>query len=89
MDPEIDRAYPEVYGGRLTLILKNGRQLSKRIDYSRGMPENPMPHEEVERKFMSLATVAVGEARAGEILRLANNVFAAGSVAPLNAMLTA
>jgi hypothetical protein len=48
-----------------------------------------MPHEEIERKFMSLAGAAVGPARAAEILALANDVFAAGSVAPLNAMLTA
>lgn len=89
IDPEIDRAYPEIYGGRVTVVTRGGQTISRRVDYSRGMPENPMAHEEIERKFMSLASVAVGDARAGEILRLANDVFAAGSVAPLNAMLTA
>ncbi|VWX61216.1 conserved hypothetical protein [Burkholderiales bacterium 8X] len=89
IDPEIDRAYPEVYGGRVTVLTRDGRSLSRRVDYSRGMPENPMAHEEVERKFMSLASVAVGRERAAEIMALANNVFAADSVAPLNAMLSA
>jgi hypothetical protein len=53
------------------------------------MPENPMSHAEIERKFLSLASAAVGSARAAEILALANGVFAADSVAPLNALLTA
>src|SRR5207237_4442657 len=77
IDPEIDRAYPEIYGGRITVVTRGGQTISRRVDYSRGMPENPMAHEEVERKFMSLASVAVGEGRAGEILRLANEVFVA------------
>lgn len=89
VDPEIDAAYPSVYGGRVTLVARDGRRFSRRVDYSRGMPENPMAHQEIERKFMSLASVAVGAERAAEILVLANNVFAADSVAPLNAMLTA
>ncbi len=89
IDRDIDSAYPEIYGGRLTVVTRGGQTLSRQVDYSRGMPENPMTHEEIERKFMSLAGVAVGQARAAKILLLANNVFAADSVAPLNAMLCA
>lgn len=89
VDPEIDLAYPEVYGGRLTLILKNGRQLSKRIDYSRGMPENPMSEEEIERKFSSLATAAVGRPGAEEILRATRDLFEAPSAKPLADLLAA
>ena len=70
-------------------MTRGGRTISQRVDYSHGMPENPMPHDEVERKFMSLAAVAVGPDRAGDILALANGVFDADSVAPLNALLTA
>lgn len=88
IDPDIDRAYPEIYGGRVTIVTRDGRTLSERVDYSRGMPENPMSHAEIERKFMSLATVAVGADRAAEILALANGAFAADSVSPLNAILT-
>lgn len=89
IDPDIDRAYPEIYGGRVSVVTRGGRTISQRVDYSRGMPENPMPHDEIERKFMSLAAVAVGPDRAGDILALANGVFDADSVAPLNALLTA
>ncbi|WP_077000180.1 MmgE/PrpD family protein [Variovorax sp. KK3] len=89
IDPEIDAAYPEIYGGRVSVVTRDGRTISQRVDYSRGMPENPMPHDEIERKFMSLASVAVGAERAVEILALANSVFDADSMAPLNAVLTA
>jgi hypothetical protein len=58
------------------------------VDYSLGMPENPMPHTEIERKFMSLASAAVGAEKAGEILVLANGAFKAKSMAPLSKALT-
>lgn len=89
VDPEIDRAYPEVYGGRLTLVLKNGRRLSKRVDYSRGMPENPMSGEEIERKFRSLAAAAVGRPSTDQILVSARELFEASSAMPLADLLTA
>jgi 2-methylcitrate dehydratase PrpD len=88
IDPEIDRAYPEVYGGRVTVVTRKGERFSKRVDYSRGMPENPMSHEEIERKFMSLAGTAIGAAQATKVLALANGLFDAASAAPLNALLT-
>ena len=40
------------------------------MNYSRGMPENPMSQEDIERKFMSLATAAIGLERAANILTL-------------------
>ncbi len=87
VDPEIDHAYPEIYGGRLTLELKDGRRLSKRIDYSRGMPENPMSGEEIARKFESLATAAVGRQRGREILACARGLFEAPSARQLAGLL--
>ncbi len=83
VDPEIDRQYPEIYGGRLTLLLKDGRRVTKRVDYSRGMPENPMSGEEIERKFRSLATAAVGQSSADEFLSSARAIFDASSAKPL------
>ncbi|MEJ8838163.1 MmgE/PrpD family protein [Ramlibacter sp. AN1133] len=84
---DVDRAYPEIYGGRVTLVLKDGSTVSRLVEYSRGMPENPMPHPEVERKFLSLAGAAVGQEQAAAILAQANGLFAADSVAPLNQLL--
>jgi 2-methylcitrate dehydratase PrpD len=89
VDPEIDRKYPEIYGGRLTILLKDGRRLTKRVDYSRGMPENPMSGQEIERKFRSLATAAVGQSSADEILSSARAIFEASSAKPLADLLGA
>lgn len=88
IDPEIDRAYPEIYGGKVDIITRDGKRYSCKVNYSLGMPENPMSLEDIERKFMSLATAAVGSERAANILTLAKNVFDAESVDSLNAMLT-
>jgi 2-methylcitrate dehydratase PrpD len=84
IDPEIDRAYPEIYGGRVSLVMRDGRTYTRRVEYSLGMPENPMPHAEIERKYLSLAGAAVGMPAARRILDLANGIFDAPSVAPLN-----
>jgi 2-methylcitrate dehydratase PrpD len=84
---DVDRAYPEIYGGRVSLVLKNGETVSRHVEYSCGMPENPMGEEEVRRKFMSLASAAVGAESAGRIREEAGRVFAARSMKPLNELL--
>jgi 2-methylcitrate dehydratase PrpD len=85
---DVDRAYPEIYGGRVTLVLKDGSTVSRHVEYSRGMPENPMHEDDVERKFLSLASAAVGAEQAARILGEAGRVFKAPSMAPLNDLLT-
>jgi 2-methylcitrate dehydratase PrpD len=87
IDPDIDRAYPEVYGGKVSLTTRDGRRYTRRVDYSLGMPENPMPLAEIERKYLSLATAAVREESARSILALAQGVFDAPNVRSLGAAL--
>ena len=87
IDPQIDRAYPEIYGGKVTLVTRDGRTLSRQVDYSRGMPENPMSHEEIERKYLSLAAAAVGAEHAGRVLQAANALFDGASAVPLATLL--
>jgi 2-methylcitrate dehydratase PrpD len=83
IDPDIDRAYPAIYGGRVSLALRDGRTMTRRVDYSLGMPENPMPRAQIERKYLSLASAAVGDEAARRILALANGLFDASGAAPL------
>ncbi|OZI60255.1 MmgE/PrpD family protein [Bordetella genomosp. 11] len=89
IDPEIDRAYPEVYGGRVTVVVRGGRSYTRRVDYSLGMPENPMPHAEIEHKYLSLARASVGSESAGRILELAIGLFEGEGAAPLGRALAA
>lgn len=85
---DVDRAYPEIYGGRIVLTLHDGRRLERHVEYSRGMPENPMSMDEIERKFLSLAGAAVGAEPAAAVLALARGVFDAPSMEPLNERLS-
>lgn len=87
IDPAIDQAYPEIYGGKVTLVTRQGQTLVRQVDYSRGMPENPMSHAEIESKYLSLATAAIGADAAADILALANTLFDAASVNPLAKLL--
>ncbi|ALM83262.1 MmgE/PrpD family protein [Bordetella sp. N] len=89
IDAEIDQAYPRVYGGKVTLILRDGRTLERRVDYSLGMPENPMPRADIIAKYRSLAHHAVGAEAGDGILLLAAGIFDAPTLAPLGAALAA
>lgn len=67
-DAEMDAVYPEVYAGRATLHLRDGRSITQRIDYSKGMPENTMSLAEIEAKYRSLASFAIGAQAAESLL---------------------
>ena len=83
VDPEMDAVYPARYAGIVTIHLKDGRTLRKRVDFSKGMPENRMSGDEVEAKFLSLAAAAVGEREAAALLPALNDAFDAPNLAPL------
>jgi 2-methylcitrate dehydratase PrpD len=68
VDPEMDAVYPEIYAGKVTVETRDGRRIKRRVDYSRGMPENPMDEAEVRQKFLSLAGAAAGREQARVIL---------------------
>jgi len=88
IDPDLDSLYPAIYGGRITIVTRHGQSVTRRVDYSKGMPENPMSRQEIERKYMSLATAGVGAQSAADILEQAASLFAGGSVAELNRSLS-
>jgi len=83
IDAEMDAVYPELYAGKVTVLARDGRRITKRVDYSRGMPENPMDEAEVRRKFLSLAGAAVGAGSAQATLAQVEAAPGAASVRPL------
>jgi len=87
VDPELDRLYPQIYGGRVLIETLDGKQHRSRVDYSKGMPENPMSVDDIQRKFMSLAGAGVGYEAAGLILQAATALFSGGSVRDINRLL--
>jgi len=83
VDPEMDAVYPKLYAGKVTVVMKGGQRITKRVDYSKGMPENPMDKEDIERKFLSLAGAAVGREQAESLLAEVNRVIDSETIAPL------
>lgn len=88
-DEELDAIYPEVYAGRVTLMLKDGRVLTRCVKYSKGMPENPMDMDEIVRKYRSLATSAVPVEVSERLLEAGQGLFEAASPAALGYALQA
>ena len=54
-DEELTALCPEKRASILTIYLSNGKTLTKRVDYPKGEPENPLTKEELEAKFRELA----------------------------------
>ncbi|MBI4192039.1 MAG: MmgE/PrpD family protein [Betaproteobacteria bacterium] len=51
IDAEMDAVYPQLYAGKVTIVTKAGKRHTKRVAYSKGMPENPRGGAELEDKF--------------------------------------
>jgi 2-methylcitrate dehydratase PrpD len=55
LDPEVDRAYPVRWIGKVTVETVDGRMLSGRIDEPKGDPGNTLTRAELEQKALRLA----------------------------------
>ena len=74
LDPEIDRAYPRRWMGRVTVKTTDGREIGKRISSPKGDPDNGLTRTELEDKALRLAQYA-GGASAAELERLITRVW--------------
>lgn len=54
-DEELTRLCPDRRASILTIKMTNGDVFTKRVDYPKGEPENPLSREELEEKFRGLA----------------------------------
>lgn len=60
LDPEIDRAYPQRWMGRVSVITRSGKTLEQTIASPKGDPDNTLTRHELEDKAMKLSTYAGG-----------------------------
>jgi 2-methylcitrate dehydratase len=67
-DAELSKRYPRGIPNRITVTLKDGRQLVKEVEFPRGHAENRMTDEEVEHKFRTLVVPRYGQAVAKRVL---------------------
>jgi len=64
LDPEIDRAYPKRWMGRVTVKMRDGRTFEHKIASPKGDPDNTLSRPELEGKALSLAHYARGATEA-------------------------
>ncbi len=60
LDPEIDRAYPQRWMGRVTVKTRDGREFEQCIRSPKGDPDNTLTRAELEDKALRLAGYAGG-----------------------------
>ena len=68
-DPLLSKRYPQGIPSRLTVTLRNGRQLVREVEFPRGHARNPMTDAEVEKKFRTLVEPRYGKERADKVLK--------------------
>ena len=60
LDPEVDRAYPQRWIGKVRVHLNNGQVLNGRVDEPKGDPGNTLTRAEITDKAMRLAAYSKG-----------------------------
>ena len=71
-DGEMSAAFPEKQTAEVTLATRDGRTFTKRVDYPKGEPENPMTEAEFRERYEGLMSYAgIGEEKAAEVYRMA------------------
>src|SRR6516162_4000096 len=67
-DAALSARYPRGIPNRLTVTLKNGKQLIREVEFPRGHAGNPMSDAEVEQKFRRIVEPRYGKEKASRIL---------------------
>lgn len=73
VSPDIDQAYPEKWGAKVTVHMKDGETVDLVTEYPKGDPENSVSKDDLYRKFMTLAQYLPeeqSEQMAGNVLSL-------------------
>ncbi len=73
LDPRIDAAFPKRRGARITVTLRDGRQLTHLQTDRKGDPELPLSDADLEGKLIELASPVIGEPG---VLRLLARIWA-------------
>jgi 2-methylcitrate dehydratase len=58
-DPDLDGGFPARRPGRVSVRLRDGRTISKQVDYPKGDPRNPLTDDDLAQKFRRLSAKAL------------------------------
>jgi 2-methylcitrate dehydratase PrpD len=67
-DPELTAAFPKMRAARVEVTLLDGRTVEAFAPYRRGDPEAPLSDDELNAKFIELASPIIGDAAAKTLL---------------------
>lgn len=85
-DPEMSRAYPKAWPVELTLRLKSGEALTRRVDQVKWSPERPPTWDELAEKFLMLARPHIGGEASEKAVDLIARLDPKSRLAPLVAL---
>jgi 2-methylcitrate dehydratase PrpD len=67
-DPELETEFPKKWPASVTLLTKDGKTYSTRIDFPKGDPQNPLTWDELIDKFRNLVSAVFLEVKQNEII---------------------
>jgi 2-methylcitrate dehydratase PrpD len=86
--PDLDRHFPKYWPGRVAVLLAEGRNLVQEIIIPKGESGNPMASDELEAKFLDLASPILGETQAHAVMQEVRSLEDRDSVQALISSLT-
>jgi len=87
-DPEIGRGHPALTQARVSIRLRDGRELTARADGARGYPDRPASAEELARKFADCAGRVLGPRSAARALDALAGIESVADIRDLTAILS-
>lgn len=85
-DPAMSAAYPAKWPVQLTLRLRNGEQITRRVDEVKWSPERPPSFDEIADKFRMCAEPLIGAARTAKAIAMIGGLGPNDRLAPLVAL---
>lgn len=82
-EPEFEALFPKLQPCEAVITLKDGKTVSKRIDFPMGDPRNPITEAGLDAKFTSLADGVLSESRQAAIKKLVFDLENVGSISEL------
>jgi 2-methylcitrate dehydratase PrpD len=86
-DPAMSAAYPAKWPVELTLRLKSGEKIVRRLDEVKWSPERAPSFDEIADKFRMCAEPLIGRARTEKAIAMISGLGANDRIAPLATLL--
>ncbi|MFN8526031.1 MAG: MmgE/PrpD family protein [Chloroflexota bacterium] len=86
-DDELERFYPDRYPSIVELATRRGHLATRRVDWPRGYPQNPISPAQIGQKFRDLSAIAIDVSAADRIIEMTEALEQSNTVAPLAGLL--